>query len=200
MEQPTTVIGAASSQHKGVIKVRNRWEARAFLNGYKKYLGRFKTQAEAIKAYNDAIENHVKNPYKYVYKDGLFKCTTCNTKRMRIYDGFIGGQAAFKDEHGKRWSRRKCPTCYSRYQVEHRRQSKKGEPDLLKVNRLTSPEVTHRTSVYIAPGTKLRPCGTCKEPTTNYYHCVPCRNRMRDRDCPSLGEAEFMERYEFNGR
>lgn len=116
-----------------------------------------------------------------------FICGCCKKVKQRINDGIIGGQAAYKDENGKRWQRRVCPACYSKKQVERRakqaRVYRREKHALMKVAK-------HYT-VYVAPGTKLRPCNRCKAKTPNYYYCSTCYSTMRGQNSIALAEVEF---------
>lgn len=113
-------------------------------------------------------------------------CTTCGISKMRIIDGAVGGQVAFKDINGRRWQRRKCPDCYKKSQLA-RRAGEKVQGNAPRVK-----SQAKRYSVIFAPGVPARKCRSCGNDTANYYYCSACYNIMRSKNDSALFEVEFL--------
>lgn len=119
----------------------------------------------------------------------MCKCNTCQVVKRRIIDGKIGGQVAFKDEHGKRWQRRKCPECYKKQQLLYRAKERK---ELAQANAPRVKSQAMRYSVIFAPGVVARKCKRCENETANYYYCASCYTTMRYEGNSGLSQAEFL--------
>jgi hypothetical protein len=107
-------------------------------------------------------------------------CTTCKILKTRIRAECVetrrGGKQdatrfVYRDEVGGRWNGRTCPPC-KRAQVG----PAAGE---------TSVGYT-----YVAPGTKIRNCGSCGGKTVNYFTCSSCLSERlsRNPDCLYAGD------------
>lgn len=71
----------------------------------------------------------------------------------------------YADSKGRLWSGRNCPDCHN----EKRKSYYYAKMDGKHVARLANMK-----EVYIAPGTKLRPCESCGKKNVNYFRCGPC--------------------------
>lgn len=118
----------------------------------------------------------------------MFTCVMCGESKVRNRAGIAGGQADFKDEHGKSWARRKCPACKNKVLRELRRKN------YVKKERKPKYDVhVGHTIIYVDPKTKQRNCARCNEKTVNYNLCNNCWRKNQRDNADAYANESFYE-------
>ena len=122
----------------------------------------------------------------------IVECTKCKQPKERNFSGKIGRTNTYRDAAGNRWHRQHCPDCVKDYRKKSYWKDRPARAAKNKKSGAYMAKVGAYHTVYVAPGTKLYPCGSCKAKTPNHYYCSSCYNTMKAQRSVALAEVEFL--------